>query len=351
MGGGLAARAGDSLPLPPYDLAAFAALAHLPYAQAKIAWYLALVGAIFWSAYLLARMTRLPALFVVAALLGGNGLLCLVYGQLPPLVVAALTTAAWLVERRRYAWAGVAASAAMVEPHLGLPACLAMLLWLPRTRAALAASLAALAVAGSQSPAGRRPSPTSRRTCRFTRRRNWSRPISIAFRTCCTSPAWRPRRFAVGSLSYLFTLVSGILLARRACAALGREALVVTLPAAVVLFGGSFIHETQFVAALPAALLLAASAERARWAAWTAVALLSFSWFSFSAPAHALDAAAFAVGLGAVVTARYWRRAAGLRSPAPLRVRAPHAPCLRSRSAFGFCPGRPRRVTSSYRRP
>jgi len=322
-------------PLPPYDLAAFAALAHLPYAQAKIAWYLALVGAIFWSAYLLARMTRLPALFVIAALLGGNGLLCLVYGQLPPLVVAALTTAAWLVERRRYAWAGVAAAAAMIEPHLGLPACLAMLLLLPRARAAVLASLAALAAVGT-AVAG-----WPQTVAYFAK----DLPIHAASELVATDQyslshllhvAGMGDRAALllGSLSYLFMLAAGIVLARRVCAALGREAFVVSLPTAVVLFGGSFIHETQFVAALPAALLLAAAARRARWAAWTAVALLSVSWFSFSAPAHALDAAAFAVGLGAVVTAAVL--ASSGRAPLVRAAAGACAACAVLAMALGF---------------
>jgi hypothetical protein len=314
-------------PLPAYDLALLAWLARLPYAAAKIVWYCVLVGFLFLAAYVLTRMTRFPALFVLAALLAGDGALCLLYGQLVPIVIAALSTSSYLLERRRPGWAALAASASMIEPHLGLPACVALFVWMPRCRPALAVALGSLAIFGALNLG------IERTVSYFTQ----VLPAQAAAELVATDQyslshvlyiaGFQDRAaLLLGSISYAVMLVVGVIVARRAADALGSCALIATLPAAAAALGGSYVHEEQLLASLPAALLLAAFARRGRAVAWTALALLVFPWFSFATPSRSSDVAFALLSLAVVgwLGALATRDVAGLRR-LPLAASAPIA--------------------------
>lgn len=108
--------------LPGYDLAFFSLLGRLPYGIAKALWYLSLFASLLVAAFAIARLTRFPIVAVVAFLASVDGVLNFTYGQLPPIVVAALALSAYLLERRRYVWSAIIASISMLEPNLGLPA-------------------------------------------------------------------------------------------------------------------------------------------------------------------------------------------------------------------------------------
>jgi hypothetical protein len=92
----------------------------------------------------------------------------------------------------------------------------------------------------------------------------------------------------LGGLSYLATIAFGIVVARRLAADLARPALLVLFPVATAMLGGSFIHDVQIAAALPAATLLAPSSRFAR----VSIALLAVDWTLGPRPEFAHVAAA-----------------------------------------------------------
>ena len=304
----------DPSPLPGYDLAFFGLFARLPYGIAKSLWFLLLFASVGLATVALARLTRLPAIAVFFFLLAVDGVLNLSYGQIPPLVVAALASAAYLAERKRYVWAAVVASTTMIEPNVGLPACLAMMLFLPRCRLPLAVAacvlaFVALVVGGvgqnlayftTYLPAQARAELVA--TDQFS--------LSALLHL-----AGVPDRIALllGSMSYVGMLCLGVYLARRAARAFASDAFYVLLPPAAALLGGSYVHDIQFAAALPAALLFFSKAKPGSYVPWVATSLLIFPWFSYSGGGHFEGTATRATGLVAIA----WLAAIALSSRTP----------------------------------
>ena len=276
---GAAASASDvtPAPLPGYSLGLFGLLARLPYPIALGIWYLVLLSSLCVAAWTLTRITRLPWYVVLAALAVPFAYVNFVFAQLPPLAVAALCVAAYCVRERRFALAGVAAACSMVEPHIGLPACMAMFVFLPACRIALASSggalaLASLAALGVQG------------NVEYFTRALPLHALAEAGASDQLSFTWLLHWFGVGdriaviagSASYLVLSVLGIFLARGIARAYAADYFIVLLPPAVAMLGGAFVHNLQYAAVIPAALALAAVLDSAP--AWTAVAILAMPW-------------------------------------------------------------------------
>ena len=134
-------------PLPPYALAAFASIAKLPYPVAALFWWSLLIAALAVTARGLREATGLPWGAVVGAIALVDGYVGLALGQVAPLAIAGIAMAVRFLQEDADPAAGWAASIAMLEPHVGLPACLALFLWRPRTRLPLVAAGALLALA------------------------------------------------------------------------------------------------------------------------------------------------------------------------------------------------------------
>lgn len=291
----------DSSPLPGYDLAFFALLSRLPYGIAKGLWFLTLFAALFVATFAIARLTRLPTAAVLVFLATVDGVLNFTYGQLPPIIVAALAASAYLLEQKRYVFAAAACSLTMLEPNLGLPACLALLIWVPRSRVPL--TVAGLFFAGAALTTGglaqhfrylRTYLPAQARaelvaTDQFS--------LSALLHLMGLSDRLA---LAGGTLSYAVMLGIGIYLAQRAAATLKSDAFIVLLPPAAVLLGGSYVHDIQFAAALPAALLLFAKTKPTRFAPWVVASLLTFPWFSYSSGGHSIGTATRLLGMLAI---------------------------------------------------
>ena len=268
-------------PLPGYDIAFFAVLSHLPYLVAKALWFGTIVACMLASVFFLTRLTRFPALLILLGLGLTDGYQSIIYGQLPPLAVAALSAAAYFLQARRYVPAAVAVGASMIEPHLGLPACLAMFVWCGRARLPLA-GVAVILTAVAAFALG--PAENLDYILRVL-------PQHAAAELVATDQyalshelhvAGFPDRaaLALGSLSYVFMALAGVILSRRIATISVQDALIVLVPPAAALLGGAFIHGTQFAAALPAAFLLLSSARNApsRRNAALALALLVVPW-------------------------------------------------------------------------
>jgi hypothetical protein len=82
----------------------------------------------------------------------------------------------------------------------------------------------------------------------------------------------------VAWFEYVAMLVAGVLLGRLLATRLGRREMLVVVPAAAAVLGGTYLHVFQLAAAIPCALVLAARVRAARVPAWIAVALLAVPW-------------------------------------------------------------------------
>jgi hypothetical protein len=224
-------------------------------------------------------MSGLPFFLVLAVLSIGDGLLGLTWGQLPPIVIAALCLSAWFLQRSRWPAAAIAASFTMLVPHVGLPACAALLLWQPRTRLAFLAMAAAFAALSliAVGPAGD--------VLYFTQVLPVQQ-ISELGDPNQYSLTWLLHQFQVddstalhaGAVSYGVLLAFSVAIAGRVARAFGSEIPLVLFPPAAALLGGPYIHLLEIAAALPFALYAAGRAPAHRGIAWVAVALLAVDW-------------------------------------------------------------------------
>ena len=274
----------EPAPLPGYTLAAFSLLARLPFALARTIWFYALIGAILITAVLLAKRAHIPPLVALLCLAMVDGYFNLFYGELPPIAVAALVASAGLGTARRYTAAAIVGSLAMIEPHIGLPACLAMFIWWPKTRVPFVicgTALAAVSVTAIGLPANLEYFHTVL-------------PLHAAAEIAAQDQysltrllhiLGVPDRIALsaGSLSYLVMTVAGVALARRLATAVESETLITLLPPAMALLGGPFVHDLQMAAAIPAALVLAASTRPPLAVRAFALVAIVFPWHAWNA--------------------------------------------------------------------
>jgi hypothetical protein len=268
-------------PLPPYALAPFAMLARLPYLAAGALWTMLLLAALALAVLAMRRLTDLPwpALVAAYALTGAYAGLSL--GQVAPLAAAAIALAALFAARGCDRAAGWAAACAMLEPHIGLPACLALFIFRPGARLPLAAGAAAC-VATSLALVGphvaleyARAVLPAHALSEIANEKQLSLTYILHRAGVADVAALR-----IGETWYLAMVALGIaaagLLRRRS------GALLVALPAAAALFGGPFVHVVQMSAALPAALV-AFQFERGpkRTLLGVAIMLLAVPWLQF----------------------------------------------------------------------
>ena len=277
-GGGRAETVVDPAPLPGYAVAFFALVAFLPFAVAKALWFFSMVASLAIAALLLGRMTSFPSLYIFLGLCVAD-YESFQFGQLPPLVIAAICGAAYLLRARRDAPAAVCASIAMIEPHLGLPVCLALFACRPRTRPALAVvaivfGAVSVIVTGARANVDYFTHVLSEQVAAELVAVD---QYSLSHVLHLTGLHDRPAVLA-GSISYLVMVGLGVWLARSSSRATGDEAYLALVPPAAAMLGGAYIHSLQFAAALPAAYLLASGARPARRLGWSALVVLIVPW-------------------------------------------------------------------------
>jgi hypothetical protein len=260
-------------PLPGYALAMFAAFARLPFPVSQLLWEMALVACTLLAALALAELTGWSALFTTLSLIPTVGLLNLVYGELTPVVVAALSCGALALERGYPRVAALGVCGAMIEPHIGLPALVALIVLVPAARlwafymAAVIGIISIVTIGLAANLEYFRSVLPLQAFAEVVANDQYSLTHLLASLGVSTSMAlW------LGSASYVVMAVVGIALAARLWRR--RPAYALLLPPAAVTLGGSFIHDVQIATAIPVALLLAADVPAARTWAIGAVMLL-----------------------------------------------------------------------------
>jgi len=266
-------------PLPPYALAGLRVVAFMPFGAAQHLLDWASLGSFAVSAFLLGKLTRAPMMVIVFAI-APIAWVVLALGQTLLVMLCALMVCAALIERGHDGWAALVASALMVEPHVGIAVCASLFLWRAKTRPVFLATgtvLGTIAVtmlswpvvgeyftavlplhARSEVYAAARFSLTSALV-------GLGVPVAAALK--------------LGALQYAIGLIVGVFVARSLEDRLGAKSALAIVPPLFAVVGGTFMHATDFILAVPAALLIATNTTRAAWATAAMVAIAAhFAW-------------------------------------------------------------------------
>lgn len=302
-------------PFPAYALLAFVPFGALPYLAACGAWLLLLIATSIASVVALAKLTGMPRSGALAALACGFGVLVIPYGELATVAVCALLGVA--LSLRRQAWNAAALWGAVlaIVPHVGVPALVGVFIWQREMRARLA--IVAAVLIACDIAAGGVQSALQYFTLVLP-----AHALSEVGSTSQYGLTWMlhalgaPDAIAIkfGEVSFACMFAAGLITAGVLVRRTHDAAYAALVPAAFVVLGGSFMHYTEIMLALPAAALLlghARGALRAVFAAALLLVALPWAW-ALSQPFLVAAFAAF----GAVIASR----ACGLRSQTALRA-------------------------------
>jgi hypothetical protein len=267
-------------PLPPYDIAFFRILATLPYYVAAQGWLVLSIMALLLAVAIVSQLSGLAPLAVFCAFAMPLFYTNLQWGQLPPIAIAALGITAFALSRQVYGVAGVASVATLIEPHIGAPVCIAVFLWAPRTRVAIAAGIALLVLV-SISTAGISTNIAYLRTIlplQALAEVPASNQYSLTWLAyfCGVSENFA---ITVGSISYVVMAVLGVWLARNTARSLNAEHLLPVVPAALAVLGGAFVHQTQASISILLGILLLRYVGRSDPVLWAAILLQVPLWY------------------------------------------------------------------------
>lgn len=266
-------------PQPAFDFLPFMALAKLPFWQARIVGGLAILVAVALCVVALAAL-GIPWPISAAALALSTAFTDLNTGQIVPFALLALVTCGLCVARNRYALAGICAALTAIEPTAGLPVILATLLFVPRARVALVASIVLLAACAVAliGPAAAIAYLTTVLPAHAASELHFPYQYSATY-IAASLGAGPATAALVGAISYLALLVIGLALAPRVSAQLQRRELLVFVPALCAVVGGAFLHQEELCFALPALLVYASVARgKTQIAAAIALCALSIPW-------------------------------------------------------------------------
>jgi hypothetical protein len=298
-------------PLPPYDFPPFMLAARFSFPSARTVDAVAIVAAVaaaVWGLSLLAIPLDLAAL----ALALPAGYLLLAAGQVVPFALAALVFCGVALSRRHDGIAGILAALTLIEPHLGLPVCVAVLVWAPRARSALLVSGFVLACTAmlTAGPAGILEYVARVIPAQAVAEAGYAYQYSLTYLLHALGLPPSPALF-LGDVSYGAMLLLGVWLGRRLETTLGRRELLAYLPAAFSLIGGPYVHMVDLALAVPAALVLATSLQgTSRNLAAVALVLLAVPWIDvwiikklFLATLFVVGAMLLRLQIGAAVSA------------------------------------------------
>jgi hypothetical protein len=291
-------------PLPGYVIGALVPLALLPFRVAALVWVALLVAAWLLGVVALSKFASAPWEVALAATSLALGALSLAFGEVVPIAVAGICGAAYFAQQARWRAAAICSAVAMVEPHLGLSVCIALVAFAPPSRVTLLVALVALGAFSLivLGPAANIEYLTSVLPAHALSEATRDTQYSLtAVLTALGIPVLAAAK--AGALWYLGMLAAGTLVAGRLARQTKNAACLACVPPAFAVFGGTFIHITQIAAAIPAALLLAENArEHYKNLAVVALLLLSVPWGWVVSPALILGPV-FPV---AYLAWRYW---------------------------------------------
>lgn len=251
-------------PLPPYAFVAFAPVALAPYALAAQMWFVLSLLAIGFCVVSVSSLTGLRPFVVGLALLPSEIFASVALGQLVPFIMSAVCATALLLRAGRTNWAAVVSLTTMLEPHVGLPLCAALCVWVPASRRIVVAggallALASVAIVGPATTwqyfAAVLPAHAHSELTNLPGQYSLS-PLLVAL------GVGDSMALSLGGVSYALSVAGGVWLGGVLAKRLSDAALLALVPAALVLVGGTFLHLHQVVLALPLALVMLARMPR-----------------------------------------------------------------------------------------
>jgi hypothetical protein len=266
-------------PIPPYDLPAFELAARIGFPAARTIDAIAIVLAVVAAIGGLAAI-GIPLDLAALTLVLPAGYLLLDAGQIVPFALVALVFCGVALAQRRNAIAGALAALTMIEPHLGLPVWISVVLLVPRSRPAAVVTGALMALAGLLivGPAGAIEYLVRVLPAQAAAEAGYAYQYSLTY-LLVTAGLPHGAALAAGQLSYGALLVVGIWLGSRLATTLQRRELLAYLPAACSVVGGAYVHMVDLAIAVPAALVLATySRVASRTIATLALCLLAVPW-------------------------------------------------------------------------
>jgi len=267
-------------PLPPYSLLPFALFGPLVPPLPSQIWAYVLLFALLATCLLLRPAVRGPLVLLALPLVAADFLASLVVGQLIPIEIALIAAALWCLRSGRYAGAALAAAGSMLEPNIGLPVCIGLALWEPRSRWPLAISLGAVG-ALSLVPGGPRLDieyitrvlPEEALTEGLDAGKQFGLSAQLAL-----AGVSAPLSMLGGGLSYVLMIVLGVRTGRGLARKFDEPSFAVATPPAFALIGGPYVHIHQVAAVLPLALLLYGRIEHLRVLLLVTIVLLGTPW-------------------------------------------------------------------------
>jgi hypothetical protein len=268
-------------PQPGYLLLALAPFASLPQVRFSFAWSVTTIASFILAAGLLARVSGLHGGLIFCCIALGPGFENLVLGQLSAPVLLGIAASCYALRCGRPQLAALALGPALFEPHVALPAYLALFVLVPRARLAAAfvgVTAIALSIVATGAAAAWEYVRIVLPLQALSEVPNADAQYSLSTLAAAlgASDAVAVR---IGTIQYAAFAIGGIVLAKRLRTCFDEPAFVVALPAAIAVIGGPFVHYSQTLAMLPALLLLmryAAAAQRIF--ATTALALYAVPW-------------------------------------------------------------------------
>ena len=245
-------------PLPPYALALFAPLSLVPYAIARALWWAFILACVALEARFVARLAGRSYAF--GAIVCGFAMTApiVLQGALAPLPVTLLTAGAYALRNERWRSGSAFIAAAMIEPHMALPAALAAFLFLPKTRlpliacASIALSLALIAVGPHVLGSYFTSVLPVHALSELDNLGQDSLTTILHHLGLADGPA-----IHIGGLQYAVFAIVGIVFSGRLLRREHDASWAVVVPAAFAMIGGEFVHLSEVSMAIPLAAVLA----------------------------------------------------------------------------------------------
>lgn len=265
-------------PLPPYALLLFAPFALLPFPVAAVLYGALLIAAMAAATALFARVTGASSLLLNVVFAAITATVTYYVGQPVPLVFLAIAAAALFARNACWSAAGACAVAASIEPHVALPAIVAMLVALPRTRVPIVIGGLVLALAGVLAVG----LPTSIAYVRdvvpahaLANAYEWQFSLTSVLTSLGVGA---PLAIRCGELMFAAMVALGVVVARRLRALTGDAAVLVIVPPAFAVFGGVHVHFQQLAVAFPAIVYVLVRYPDVRTLAASGLALAMIPW-------------------------------------------------------------------------
>ena len=265
-------------PLPPYALLLFVPFALLPFPVAAALYGALLIAAMVAATALFARVTGASSVLLNVVFAAITATVTYYVGQPVPLVFLAIAAAALFARNACWSAAGACAVAASIEPHVALPAIVAMLVALPRTRVPILIGGVVLALAGVLAvgvPASiayvRDVVPAHALANAY----EWQFSLTSVLTSLGVAA---PLAIRCGELMFAAMITLGVVVARRLRAMTGDAAVLVIVPPAFAVFGGVHVHFQQLAVAFPAIVYVLVRYPHVRTLAASGLALAMIPW-------------------------------------------------------------------------